>query len=692
LKAALGRGSGPSCLRLGEAQESAAGSSNTPRPNGGRRDLTHDPAAGPRAPVQPADNAPDLDTFPKLLAAAAARLGARTALREKDLGIWQETSWRQYHDHVRDFSLGLVALGLRRGDKVAIIGDNRPEWVYAELAAQGAGGTSVGIYQDSNLVEVAYVIDHSDAVFVVAEDQEQVDKILDMIEKLPQVKHVIYSDPRGMRHYRHPALVSFAAVEERGRALGRSQPGLWAESVAAGRADDVAIICYTSGTTGFPKGAMLTFRNLLTMAASLNQVDAKLPDDEFVSFLPLAWIGEQMMSLASSLQLGFTVNFPEEPATVMADIRDIGPHIMFAPPRIWENVNSMVQVKIMDTTPAKRLLYELCMPVGYRVADLRFARRPVPLAWRAAWLLAHGLLFRALKDRLGLSHIRSCSTGGAPLGPDVFRFFHAIGVPLRQIYGQTEISGISCIHADDDIRFHTVGQPIPGTELTISEQGEILSRSPSVFAGYYKNEAASRETLAGGWLHSGDAGYLTEDGHLVVIDRIKDVMQLAGGASYSPQYVENRLKFSPYVKEAVVIGKDRPYLTAMLCIDMAIVGKWAEKQRLGYTTYTDLAARREVYDLLHREVEKVNETLPAAARIQRFVLLYKELDADDEELTRTRKVRRAFVEERYQEVIAALYAAAPAPVPIDAVIRFQDGKTAHIQTTLEVREVAPAAR
>jgi long-chain acyl-CoA synthetase len=635
---------------------------------------------------------PALDTFPKLLVAAAARLGARTALREKDLGIWQATSWQQYHDHVRDFSLGLVALGLRRGDKVAIIGDNRPEWVYAELAAQGAGAAAVGIYQDSNLNEVAYVIDHSDAAFVVAEDQEQVDKILDMIETLPKVKNVIYSDPRGMRHYRHPSLISFAAVEERGRALGRGQQRLWSESVGAGGAGDVAIICYTSGTTGFPKGAMLTFRNLLTMATSLNQVDAKRPDDEFVSFLPLAWIGEQMMSLASALALGFTVNFPEEPATVMEDIREIGPQIMFAPPRIWENVNSMVQVKIMDTTRAKRLIYELCMPVGHKVADLRFERRPVPLPWRAAYLLAHWLLFRALKDRLGLSHIRSCSTGGAALGPDVFRFFHALGVPLKQIYGQTEISGISCIHADGDIRFHTVGRPIPGTELTISEQGEILSRSPSVFAGYYKNEAATRDTLAGGWLHSGDAGYLTDDGHLVVIDRMKDVMQLAGGASFSPQYLENRLKFSPYVKEAVVIGKDRPYLTAMLCIDMGIVGKWAENHKLGYTTYTDLSAKSEVYELLRQEVDKVNETLPAAARIRKFVLLYKELDADDEELTRTRKVRRAFVEERYQEVIAALYGEAR-QVPIDALIRFQDGKTARIRTTLQVRELpASAAR
>jgi long-chain acyl-CoA synthetase len=640
----------------------------------------------------PAGLEKDLDTFPKLLVSNAVRFGARTALREKDLGIWQTTTWRQYHDHVRDFSLGLLSLGMRRGEKVAIIGDNRPAWVYAELAAQGAGGISVGIYQDSNLNEVAFVLDHSEAVFVVAEDQEQVDKILDMVEKLPHVRNIIYDDARGMRHYRHPALISFAAVQERGRALARRRPDLWTNSVNAGGAGDVAVLCYTSGTTGFPKGAMLTFRNLLTMAGSLNQVDSKLPTDEFVSFLPLAWIGEQMMALSSSLSLGFTVNFPEQPETVMEDIREIGPHIMFAPPRVWEGINSTVQVKIMDATRFKRFMYHLCMPVGYQIAEFRFRRQPVPPAWRIAHYLAHCLLFRALKDRLGLTHIRSCSTGGAALGPDVFRFFHALGVPLKQIYGQTEISGISCIHPEGDIQFHTVGRPIPGTEVKVSERGEILSRSPAVFAGYYKNEAATRDTLDGGWLHSGDAGYLTEDGHLVVIDRMQDVMQLIDGTHFSPQYVENRLKFSPYVKEAVVIGKQRPYLAAMLCIDMGIVGKWAEGHKIGYTTYTDLSAKMEVYELLHQEVEKVNATLPAAARIRKFVLLYKELDADDEELTRTRKVRRGFVEERYRDVIAALYGGAR-QVPIDAVIRFQDGKTARIETTLLVRELdaAPGA-
>ncbi len=631
------------------------------------------------------------DTFPKLLVRNAARLGERTALREKEFGIWQSFSWREYHDHVRDFSLGLVALGLQRGDKVAIIGDNRPEWVWAEIAAQAAGGASVGIYQDSNLNEVAYVIDHCDATFVVAEDQEQVDKILDMLEKLPKVRAVVYTDARGLRSYEHPALLSFEAVEEKGRALAGERPDLWRESVARGSADDPAIVCYTSGTTGFPKGAVLSFRNLLSMALALHQVDPKRPDDEFVSFLPLAWIGEQMMALSTSLAVGFTVNFPEEPETVMENIREVAPRVMFAPPRIWENLNSTVQVKIMDTSPFKRFMYHLCMPVGYKVADLRFRKKPVSLGWRALYRLAHWALFRALKDRLGFTYLRSGSTGGAALGPDVFRFFHAMGVPLKQIYGQTEISGISCIHRDDDIQFHTVGVPIPETEVRISEKGEILSRSPAVFRGYYKNDQATAETLEGGWLHSGDAGYLTDDGHLVVIDRIKDVMQLADGTQFSPQFIENRLKFSPYVKEAVVVGKDRPFLSAMLCIDMGIVGKWAEKHRISYTTYTDLSAKPQVYDLVQKEVDKVNETLPPAARVKKFVLLYKELDADDEELTRTRKVRRGFVEERYREVIAALYGERR-EVAIDTTIKFQDGKTARIQTTLQVRELGGPAR
>ena len=631
---------------------------------------------------------PALDTFPKLLLGNAARLGDRAALREKDFGIWRETSWRRYGERVRHFSLGLVALGLQRGGKVAIVGDNRPEWVIAELAAQSAGAASVGIYQDSNLNEVAFVIDHCDAKFVVAEDQEQVDKILGMIDQFPKVTHVIYADPRGLRRYKHEKLLSFEEVEKRGQALHAKDPQLFARSVAQGRGSDLAIICYTSGTTGSPKGAMLTFANLLSMAMSLHSVDARRATDEFVSFLPLAWIGEQMMSVATALAIGFTINFPEEPETALHDIREIGPHVMFAPPRIWEGLNSTVQVKIMDTTPLKRFLYERLMPVGYKVADLRLAKGRVPALWRVLYFFADWLLYRPLKDRLGLSNLRSGTTGGAALGPDVFRFFHAMGVRLKQIYGQTEISGISCIHRDDRIRFHTVGEPIPGTDVKISERGEILSRSPAVFVGYYKNDEATRTTLTESWLHSGDAGYL-EDGQLVVIDRLKDVLRLADGTQFSPQFIENRLKFSPYIKEAVVMGQDKPYLTALVCIDQGIVGKWAERQKISYTTYTDLSAKPRVYDLLQREIDKVNQTLPSAAKIRKFVLLYKELDADDEELTRTRKVRRSFVEERYAGIISALYGDEQ-KIAVDTTIRYQDGRTARIQANLAVREIGAA--
>jgi len=591
------------------------------------------------------------DTFPKLLIKNAERMASRT--------------------DVRDFALGLLGLGVGRGDKVAILGDNRPFWVCAELAAQSIGAASVGLYQDSNLNEVAYVIDHCDAKVVVAEDQEQVDKILEMIGRLPKVKAIIYDDPRGLRGYDSDKLQSFAAVKEQGRKRHATEPGLWLDEVGKGNGEDLALICYTSGTTGFPKGAMLSFRNLLTMALSLHEVDPRRPEDEFVSFLPLAWIGEQMMSVATALAIGFAINFPEEPETAQENIREIGPDLLFGPPRFWENLTSAVQVKVMDTTPFKRFLYERMLPIGYRYSQEKLEGRSPSFWLRAQYGLAWLLLFRALKDRLGVSNLRSASTGGAALGPDVFRFFHAMGVPLRQIYGQTEISGISCVHRGD---------------VRIAEDGEILSRSRAVFIGYYKNAEATEEALAQGWLHSGDAGHFSEEGHLVVIDRLKDVLRLADGTHFSPQFIENRLKFSPYVKEAVVIGKGRPFLTALVCIDRETVGKWAEARKLSYTTYTDLSAKRDVYDLVQKEIDSVNATLPAAARIRKFVLLYKELDADDEELTRTRKVRRAFVEERYQTIIAALYGEVD-HIAIDTTIRFQDGKTARIKSDLAVREL-----
>jgi long-chain acyl-CoA synthetase len=626
------------------------------------------------------------DTFPKLLLRNAERLGDRkVAMREKEFGIWQEFTWKEYHDHVKYFSLGLISLGLSPGDKVAIIGDNRPEWVWAEVAAQAAGAIPLGLYQDSTLKEVAYVIDHSDSIFVVAEDQEQVDKILDMKEQLPKVRYVVYSDPRGMRGYKEPYLLDFQEVETYGRELEEKEPDLYAKKVAGGKMEDLALICYTSGTTGFPKGAMLSFRNLLMMAANLMEVDPKFENDEFVSFLPLAWIGEQMMCLSSALLTGFTVNFPEKPETVQENIREIGPNIMFSPPRIWENMTSTVQVKVMDASRLKRTMYNWALPVGYEYADTIFRKRnPGPLL-KLKHRLAYYLVFRALKDRLGLLGIRT-STGGAALGPDVFKFFNAMGVNLKQIYGQTEISGISCIHREGDINFDSVGKPIPETEIRISETGEILSRSSSVFLGYYKSPEETEKTLAGGWLHSGDAGYFTEDGQLIVIDRVKDVMHLTDGTRFSPQFIENKLKFSPYIKECVCLGHERDFIASMICIDYPNVGKWAESRRISYTTYTDLAGKGEVLELIAKEVDKVNATLPETTRIRRFLLLYKELDADDDELTRTRKVRRAFVGERYRHVIEGMYTGA-ASIPIDAVIKYQDGKTSQIRTTLAIRDL-----
>ena len=627
------------------------------------------------------------DTFPKLLVRNAGLFGERkVAMREKEFGIWQEFSWKEYHDHVKYFSLGMVSLGLNAGDKVAIIGDNRPEWVWGEVAAQAAGAVPLGLYQDSTLKEVSYIIDHSDASFVLAEDQEQVDKILDMKEQLPKVRYVIYSDPRGMRGYKQPFLLDFKEVENFGRELEQRDPGLFAKNVGATKYEDLAFICYTSGTTGFPKGAMLSFRNFLSMAANLMEVDNKFARDEFVSFLPLAWIGEQMMCLSSALLTGFTVNFPEKPETVQENIREIGPTIMFSPPRIWENMTSTVQVKVMDASALKRRMYNWALPVGYAYSDAVFRKEAISPFLRLKQTLAYVLVFRALKDRLGLLRIRSASTGGAALGPDVFKFFNAMGVNLKQIYGQTEISGISCIHREGDINFDSVGKPIPETEIELSDSGEILSRSPSVFLGYYKNPEETEKTLSGGWLHSGDAGYFTEDGHLIVIDRVKDVMHLTGGTRFSPQFIENKLKFSPYIKECVCLGNERDFIASMICIDYPNVGKWAESRRISYTTYTDLAAKPEVLELLAKEVEKVNATLPQTTRVKKFVPLYKELDADDDELTRTRKVRRAFVGERYKHVIEGMYGGAEA-IPIDATIKYQDGKTSRIRTTLTVRNL-----
>ncbi|HVS62159.1 MAG TPA: AMP-binding protein [Thermoanaerobaculia bacterium] len=630
-----------------------------------------------------------LDTLPKRLVHNAQQSPLRVAFREKEYGIWQTQTWRRLLRRVAAFSRGLERLGLARGDRVAILGDNRPEWIVAELAAQSAGAISMGMYQDSAAEEVRFLLDFAGARFVVAEDQEQVDKLLEVSDRLPQLERIVYDDPRGLRGYPHQKLIHFAELEAIGEGEdAETNRSVLLERIAATRADDVAILSTTSGTTGKPKLAMLTHRNLLSMAEHLLSVDPMEQDDEFVSFLPLAWIGEQMITVACALTAGFTVNFPEEPETVQENIREIGPHTMFSPPRIWENLLSEVQVKMEDAAFLKRRLYEWALAVGYRRADALRERRALAAGERLRASLAEWLCFYWLRDQLGLRRIRRAYTGGAALGPDVFRFFHAIGVNLKQIYGQTEVSGISVMHRDDDIAYHTVGTPLPATEVRIAEDGEILTRGESVFVGYYQNPEATTETLVDGWLHSGDAGYLDDDAreqqHLVVIDRVKDVMTLPDGTRFSPQFIENKLKFSPHVKEAVVFGGgEYPMITAMITIDFANTGKWAERRQIPYTTFTDLSQKQEVRELVREHVVRTNEDLPAAARIRRFLLLHKELDADDDELTRTRKVRRRFVAERYREMVAALYGAA-SEVSVESEIAYQDGRTAKVRTALAI--------
>ena len=626
-------------------------------------------------------------TIPKLFLSQCKRYGNnKVAMREKEFGIWRPYTWQDYYENVKYLCLGLVALGLKKGDKVAMIGDNRPEGLWTEMAALCAGGIGVWLFQDCMMDEVKYIIDHSDAKFFVGETQEEVDKALAIKEDCPKLEKIIWDDPKGMRNYHQDFLLSLKKVQEIGREVDKKEPELFETLVSRGHGDDICLLFYTSGTTALPKGALLSHWNMLTMGKNLMAVDPCYDTDDFVSYLPFAWIGEQMMSISCGLQMGYTLNFPEEPTTAKEDIRQIGPHVMFAPPRLYEGMTRQVQVKYIDSSWIKRKIYELSTKVGYRVADLKFKKKPVTPLWKILNKLASLAMQKKLKDHLGMSRLRHAYTGGAAMGPDHFRFFHALGVNLKQIYGQTEIAGISIVHRDGDVKFDTVGTPIPETEVRITDEGEILSKSPSVFQGYYKNEEATKKTLVDGWLYSGDRGFIDEDGHLVVFDRSKDVMTLRDGRPFSPQYLETRLKFSPFIQEAWVVGDKRPHVSAVMCIDYAVVGKWADERKINYTSYQELSQKPEVYDLVQKQIEEANKDLPESARIHRFVNLYKVFDADDEELTRTSKLRRAFVENRYQDIVSGLYSDADV-VHMDTTITYEDGREQRIKMDLHVRNV-----
>jgi long-chain acyl-CoA synthetase len=624
----------------------------------------------------------EADTYPKLLRLNAKEHGADIALREKDLGLWRPFTWNDYQTRVRDFALGMVELGIASGDVIGIIGDNRPDWVAAEIATHALGALSLGLYRDVLDEEAAYLLNYGEAKLVFAEDEEQVDKLLALADRVPHLKHVVYSDPRGMRKYDDPRLMDAARLAGLGRERGAREPNLYDKLVDATKGEDCAILCTTSGTTSNPKLAMLSAGRVLRHCATYLAFDPKGPDDEYVSVLPLPWIMEQVYVLGKGLLCRMKVNFVEEPDTMMSDFREIAPTFVLFAPRVWEQIAADVRARVMDASALKQSLYDLGMKTG--LIALEKGRRSA---------FADMVLFRALRDRLGFSRLRSAATGGAALGPDTFKFFQAMGVPLRTLYGQTELLGAYTLHPDGKVDPDSTGVAMAeDIEIKIETPdsqgvGEIVVRHPNMFLGYYKNPEASAADVRDGWLYSGDAGYFNHAHQLVVIDRIKDLAETARGERFSPQYIENKLKFSPYIAEAVVMGAGREALAAMICIRYSIISKWAEKSRIAFTTYSDLASRPEVYALLHKEVETVNATLPPAQRISRFLLLYKELDADDGELTRTRKVRRGVINEKYGDIIEAIYRG-ERNIPVDTVIRFQDGTTQRVRTSLRVIDLS----
>jgi long-chain acyl-CoA synthetase len=628
------------------------------------------------------------DTLPKQLIANAQRYGHRkAAIREKEYGIWQAYSWAQYLAQVRDFALGLAQLGFQRDDKLAIIGDNRPELYWALVASEALGGTPVPIYQDAIATEIQYVIDHSDAKVVLAEDQEQVDKILEMRGQLPKVEYVIYDDPKGMRHYALPFLLSFTEVQEQGRAFGRAHRNAFEQAVHEGQGKDLAILNYTSGTTGVPKGVLLTHRNLIATGESYLQVDPLSERDEMMAYLPMAWIGDTFFSVVLSFLTGAATNCPEDTTTVRQDFREIGPTMTFAPPRIWENLLSQAQVKITDAGWLQRTLCQTFLPLGMQAAAQRMEGKALPTGLRLLTYLGEWLVYAPLRDQLGLRRLRAATTGGAALGPDVIQFFRAIGVNLKQLYGMTECSAPATVQRDGAVKLDSAGPCIPGVEIKISDGGEVLLRCPGLFVGYYKDPEATSKVFHDGWLATGDAGFLDRDGQLVIIDRAKDVSHLLDGSVFAPQYIENRLKFSPYIKEAVAAGHERPAVVAMINIDLEVLGNWAEKRGIPYSGYADLAQKPEVYDLIRQEIQRVNARLNAPLRIQKFVLLHKELDPDDAEITRTRKLRRRFVYDKYQDIIDAMYAEDVAEVKVRATVTYEDGRTSEIERALKISAV-----
>jgi long-chain acyl-CoA synthetase len=597
----------------------------------------------------------ELDTIPKLLARNSKLYSDRVALREKDLGIWQRTTWEEYWDHVCYFALGIKKLGLEKGDKLSILGDNCREWLYADLATQSSSAVTVGIYPTDVASQVRYILENSESSFIVAKDQEQVDKILEVKDGLPRLKKIIVVDMKGLRRYRDTMVISFKDVESLGFEINTKEPHLFEQMVNETRPDDPAIIVYTSGTTGQPKGAMITHKNMIAMIRGLAEVLNFRYTDSFVSALPLCHIAERMFSLIFPMWAGCAVNFAESVATLQEDLSEISPTAFLNVPRIWEKMHSNVMIKVQDSIFFKRWIFSAMFPIGMKVSEFKLKKRPIPLHWKALYGMAYLLLFRPLRNHLGLLDARIFVSGAAPLSPDLMRFYHAIGVPVRECYGMTEMSGISFVPRDGEIKIGGVGKPIPGVEIKLAEDGEILQRGDSVFAGYYGAPEATRDVVIDGWLHTGDVGELDDDGHLKITDRKKDIIITAGGKNIAPSELENSLKFSPYIKEAIVIGDRRKYVSCLIQIELENVAYWAQNNRIAYTNYKSLATHPEVRKLIQAEVGKTNSNFAQVEKIKKFVILDKELDQDDEELTATMKVKRANIEKKFKDLIESMY-------------------------------------
>ncbi len=626
------------------------------------------------------------DTLPKLLRRNFERWGdTEVAFRDKDYGIWNEYTWKDVYEDVKYFSLGLISLGLEPGERAAVIGDNEPQWYWASFAIQAARGITVALFTDAIPDEIQYIVDHSDSRFIVARDQEQVDKLLAIWDKLPKVEKVIWWYWKGMRKYEQSFIMSYEEVIELGKKYEESHPGAFEENIEAAKGDEIANIFYTSGTTGLPKGAMINYRALIGSAEAtltLCDIDHK---DNVLCYLPPAWVGEAFFTTVPHLLTGVKLNTLEEPETVFHDITEITPTMILGGPRQWEGWVSKIRAKIDEAGSLEKVVYRSLMPVALKVGEAIVAGEKIPLWRRIVYRFVDWILLGPIRDKLGLTKSRFAVTAGSVTGTDTIAFMNAIGVRLRQCYGSTE-GGMVSGHRSDDIQPSTVGPLLPGVEVKISQDGEILVKSPYLFSGYHKNPEAYAETVRDGWWSSGDAGSIDEQGHLVYMDRVKEMAQLGSGEKYAPQWIESSLRFSPYIKDAITIGEERGFVTAIINMDYENVGRWAERNHIAYTTFTDLSQKAEVGNLVRQDIDRVNRQLTPATRLRKYALLHKEFDPDEADLTRTRKLRRTAVEKRYGDVIEAMYSEKRS-IPVVSELTYEDGRKGTVSAELVIYSV-----